>query len=63
MSLKDRLQRLSDNWIEIEKHDSGSFIVIDTLYPNASQPGFKTYKEAVEYGESLIQNVILAEAM
>lgn len=53
MTLKQRLERLEDNYIRIEKHESGSYIVIDERYDNTDH-AFDTYEKAIKYAEKLI---------
>ena len=50
MTIRQRVARLKDNWIDIEKHETGVWIVIDTRY-SVSQPTFEFLKDAIEYGE------------
>ena len=53
MTDQQRIENLKDRWIEIEKHESGVWIVIDTRY-NTSQPCFESLEEALKYGERTV---------
>ena len=41
---------LRENWIKIEKHESGGWIVIDTRY-DTSENCFETLGDAIEHGK------------